>query len=144
MPLRYHKFHLLQIFMNKVPFTPAGFKQLEAWLYALNNTELRLEADAVNADYIDWVTNHVTLNDDQVDFLNGLDALFIAALGSKAAIAFVNRLPLNLELPDNYALLTAEKKTGKWFLDKSSIMASNTPNGALLATGELTYEMQFE
>ena len=130
--------------MNKVSFTPAGFKELEGWLNALSNAELRMEADDVNADYIDWVNNHVTLNDDQVDFLNNLDPLFIAALGANASIAFINRLPLNLELPDNYSLLNVEKKTGKWFLDKSSIVASNTPNGSLLATGELIYEMQFE
>lgn len=130
--------------MSKVPFTPAGFKELEMKLYAMDDLSLRQEAEDVNADYISWVQANVTLNTDQVYYLEGLDNIFIAQLGSRAAIAFVNRLPLNLELPPDYLSLLATDEEGKWFLDKSTIIASSIPNGPINATGELIYEMQFE
>lgn len=130
--------------MAKVPFTPAGFQELENQLYTLNDNDLRQEAEDVNANYIAWVNDHVIINTAQMQYLLDLDNLFIASLGAKAAIAFINRLPLNLVLPDNYQVLNGNDDEGKWFLDKSTIVASNTPTGSLLATGELIYEMQFE
>lgn len=125
--------------MEKVAFTPSGFKQLEAQLYELSDSALLVEANAVSADYIAWADNHIILSTAQINYLNGLDAFFIAALASKAAIAFVNRLPLNL-------VYSAEEEEGrgKWFLDSSTILTSNSPGEPVEATGELIYTFEYE
>lgn len=126
--------------MEKIPFTPQGFATLQAELYALPDPALQAEADAVFNDYVSWVQDHVILNADQVTYLEGLAAVFIAQLASRASIAFINRLPLILVLPPNYSATDV----GKWFLDGSTIVALNSPGQAVTATGELIYEMQFE
>lgn len=129
--------------MEKVPFSPEGFKQLETQLYALDDTALKAQANAVLADYINWVDNHVILDTAQVTYLQGLDALFIASLAANAAVVFVNRLPLNLVLPNNYTMASQEGR-GKWFLDKTTIAASNSPGEPVSATGQLIYEFTYE
>ena len=123
--------------MEKVAFTPAGFKQLESQLYQLSDSALLAEANAILADYITWADEHIILNDAQISYLNSLDDFFIASLASKAAIAFVNRLPLNLVLPEYYG--NDEEGRGKWFEDASTIIANNTPGEQVTATGELIY-----
>ncbi|WP_313491946.1 MULTISPECIES: hypothetical protein [Sphingobacterium] len=123
--------------MEKVAFTPEGFKQLEAQLYDLSDSELLDEANAILADYITWADEHIILNTAQISYLNSLDNLFIASLASKAAIAFVNRLPINLVLPDDYD--DEEEGRGKWFFDNSTISANNTSGEPVVATGELIY-----
>lgn len=125
--------------MEKVPFSPQGFKQLETQLYALDDNALQTEADAVLADYIDWADNHIILTAAQISYLQGLDSLFIASLAANAAIAFINRLPLNLVYPDDGGTV---QKGGKWFLDRSTIVPSNSPGNPLEATGELIYEFE--
>lgn len=128
--------------MDKVEFSPQGFKQLETQLYALNDVALQAEANAVLSDYISWVKSHFILDPDQINYLNQLDPVFIASLASKASIAFLNRLPLNLVLPDQYE--SASEGRGKWFLDSSTIVASNIPGETVTATGELIYEFEYE
>lgn len=130
--------------MTKVEFSPAGFKDLETQLYELSDIDLQSEADAVLVNYIDWVDNHVQLSTAQITYLQSLDAYFIASLAVKAAITFVNRLPLNLVLPTNYSEAEQEEESGKWFLDKSTIVASATPGEPVTATGELIYEFKLE
>ncbi|WP_298938720.1 hypothetical protein [uncultured Dysgonomonas sp.] len=127
--------------MEKVAFTPAGFKQLETQLHELSDSALLAEANAVLADYISWADDHIIFSTAQISYLNGLDSFFIATLASNAAIAFVNRLPLNLVLPDDY---DEEEGRGKWFLDSSTITASNTPGEPAHATGELIYTFEIE
>lgn len=129
--------------MVKVEFSPEGFKQLEAQLYDLQDSALFTEADAVLLDYIGWVEDHVILSNDQVHYLQGLDPLFIASLATKAAIAFRNRLPLNLVLPEDYRTAHANEGRGKWFLDSSTIAATNIPGAPVTATGELIYEFEY-
>jgi hypothetical protein len=129
--------------MEKVAFSQAGFKQLESHLYELNDTALKAEANAVLADYITWVDDHVILDTAQIVYLQSLDNIFIASLAAKAATAFVNRLPLNLVLPPDYNQADEEKR-GKWFLDSSTIAASATPGEPVSATGELIYEFEYE
>lgn len=129
--------------MVKVEFSPDGFKQLEAQLYDLQDSSLYTEADAVLLDYIDWVKEHVLLNTDQVSYLESLDPLFIASLASNASIAFRNRLPLNLVLPEDYSTAQASEGRGKWFLDSSTITASNMPGEHITASGELIYEFEY-
>ena len=128
--------------MEKVEFSQVGFKQLETQLYELDDIALQSEADAVFNNYINWVDDHVILSTEQVNYLQSLDSLFIASLAAKAAIAFLNRLPLNLVLPDEYE--SADDGRGKWFLDSSTIVACNIPGEQVTATGELTYEFEFE
>ncbi|WP_333624266.1 hypothetical protein [Sphingobacterium siyangense] len=128
--------------MEKVSFTPDGFDDLQTALYALSNAELEIEANAVFTDYVTWVKDHFILNTAQVSYLEGLDTLFIAQLASRAAIAFINRLPLNLILPPGYD--PSLPTVGKWFLDGSTIVVLNSPGQAVSATGELIYEIQFE
>lgn len=130
--------------MTKVAFSPAGFKDLETQLYKLSAIELQIEADAVFNNYIDWVDNHVQLSTAQISYLQSLDAFFIASLAAKAAITFVNRLPLNLVLPANYSAANEEEGRGKWFLDKSTVAASNAPGEPVVATGALIYEFEYE
>ncbi|MGE8426310.1 MAG: hypothetical protein ACN6O7_00470 [Sphingobacterium sp.] len=128
--------------MEKVTFTPDGFNDLQTALYALTNAELEIEANAVFTDYISWVKDHIILNTAQVNYLEGLDTVFIAQLASRASIAFLNRLPLNLILPPGYD--PSLPTVGKWFLDGSTIQVLNSPGQAVTATGELIYEIQIE
>ena len=129
--------------MEKVAFSPAGFKQLETQLYTLDDTALLVEANAVLSDYVDWASNHIILSLDQVAYLESLDPLFISSLANNASIAFRNRLPLNLILPENYSVAEKDKR-GKWFLDASTIVASNISGSPIQATGELIYEFEIE
>lgn len=129
--------------MEKVEFSQLGFKHLESQLYALDNNALTVEAQAVLSDYINWVNNHVILTTQQVSYLQDLDPLFIASLASNAAVAFINRLPLNLVLPDDYSAVKAGDGRGKWFLDSSTIVASGLPGEPVTATGELIYEFRY-
>ncbi|OJV52500.1 MAG: hypothetical protein BGO31_07570 [Bacteroidetes bacterium 43-16] len=129
--------------MEKVEFSPLGFKHLESQLYVLDDNSLIVEAHAVLSDYINWVNNHVILTTQQLSYLQDLDPIFIASLASNASIAFMNRLPLNLVLPDDYSTVTASEGRGKWFLDSSTIAASNTPGAPVTATGELIYEFRY-
>lgn len=129
--------------MVKVEFSPVGFKQLEAQLYDLQDSALHTEADAVLLNFIDWVKNHVILSTAQVHYLQSLDPLFIASLASNASIAFRNRLPLNLVLPEDYSTAHASEGRGKWFLDSSTIVATNRPGANVTATGELIYEFEY-
>lgn len=130
--------------MEKVEFSPEGFKDLEYQLYVLDDNSLIAEANAVLADYINWVDEHVILSTNQVNYLQGLDPLFIASLAAKASIAFANRLPLNLILPADYLTTNTGEGRGKWFLDSSTIEASNKPGETVTATGELIYSFDFE
>ncbi len=123
--------------MEKVAFSPLGFKQLEEQLHQLTDIELIAEADAVLADYITWAEEHIILSPAQLNYLNSLDNFFIASLASNAAVAFINRLPLNLVLPDDYD--DEEEGRGKWFFDSSTIAVNNTPDEQVMATGELIY-----
>lgn len=125
--------------MVKVPFTPQGFKDLEVQLYALDDHALQAEANAVLADYVDWATGHIELTAEQIAYLQGLDTTFIASLAANAAIAFINRLPLNLLHPESDG---HSPQRGKWFLDRSTIAASDSPGKTVQATGELIYEFE--
>lgn len=130
--------------MEKVEFSPMGFKDLQSQLYELSDTALLAEANAVLSNYITWVDEHVILSAAQISYLESLDSFFIASLASKAAITFVNRLPLNLVLPANYSQTNKEEGRGKWFLDKSTLAASAAPGKPVTANGELIYEFEFE
>ncbi|MNU20682.1 hypothetical protein D3C71_89310 [compost metagenome] len=128
--------------MNKVPFSPVGFKELEAGLYALPEAELLAEANAVGDDYISWAITHVDLSPAQHNFLYTFDPNFVRHLGSKARIVIANRLPMELILPDNYK----EKdrvRGSKWFLDHTSLEIYDNTVEPPLATGTLIYEIQF-
>lgn len=129
--------------MEKVEFSQLGFKHLESQLYALDNNALNAEAQAVLLNYINWVNNHVILSNQQISYLQSLDPIFIASLASNAAISFINKLPLNLVLPDNYRAAKAGDGRGKWFLDSSTITASALPGEPVTATGELIYEFVY-
>src|SRR4051812_25037914 len=100
--------------MSKVALTQTGITELETTLYALTDPELLLVADAVRADFVHWVNNHIELTLPQFTWLSSIDELFLDLLAVKTAIAFRNRLPLLIDLPSTTG-------DGKWFLDKGTI-----------------------
>lgn len=128
--------------MSRVPFTPTGFKELEAMLYSLPEAELQAEADAVSTDYVAWAIAHVDLNAAQVDFINSFDETFIRQLGMKAGIVLSNRISLELNLPADYE--EREHTRGdKWFFDHTYLEIYDNTVQPPRATGALIYEIQF-
>lgn len=128
--------------MDKVPFTAKGFKELEAALYALSDHELLAEASAVNADYVAWAVAHVALDDAQVRYLSTFDPNFIRQLGFKASVVLANRLPMELDLPDDYEH-QSRARGNKWFFDHTWLEITDDTVQPPIASGALTYKIEF-
>ena len=122
--------------MAKVPLTSAGIGELQTYLYSLTEPALLAEAEAVHADFVAWVDGHIELTTAQLDWLGGIDPLYIDYLAAKTAIAFRNRLPLELVVPS----ATGE---GKWFLDKKPIAPRWKGPDNIVATGVLSFELGY-
>lgn len=85
--------------MNKFPFTEKGVQDLLSELYQLPDDLLKKEADALLADYRNWVSNHFVLEPTQLDFLKQIDDRFINQAASFTAEFMLNRAPIILIKP---------------------------------------------
>lgn len=132
--------------MNKVPLSTAGISQLETNLYALSDASLLLEAKALHQDFVDWLDEHIILNNDQITWLKSIDKIFRDYISAKTAIALINRLPLELELPPvpPSGGSSHKKASGKWFQDKDSITPPKWEGAGMIVTsGTLKFSIGY-
>lgn len=119
--------------MPKVPLSAFGLATLQSDLYALPDPELIVEAEAVRADFVSWVDNHIDLTPAQFTWLGDIDTLFLDLLSVKTAIAFRNRVPFTFDLASGTG-------SGKWFMEKSTLNPKWEAPGVITATGVLAFE----
>jgi len=109
--------------MPQEPFTTAGVEQKLDDLYALSDTLLAIEADAVKTDFRQWVKDNFILSTVQSTYLDNMSEQWvrIAACDSSTAILF--RLPVTLEFEGTPGGLS------KLVRNRSSFIAEDGPTG---------------
>lgn len=122
--------------MNKVPFTPEGFADLAEQLYALPDQELIDKANALQNDLIGWANEHIILSEQQLNFLRNQDFALQNSIQTHASLGILNRLPLILDLPEEYP---QPDDTGKWFIDRTEITTGGPGGSTGFVKFEITY-----
>ncbi|MEC3880217.1 hypothetical protein [Parapedobacter sp. 10938] len=84
--------------MSMQPFTPVGVANKMADLYALSDPALLIEADAIRADFRDWVSTNFILDATQQTRLADLNDKWVQIAACQLGFAVENRLPVTLEV----------------------------------------------
>lgn len=127
--------------MSKFPLTTAGVQDLMNELYALPQSELQLEADAVGADFRLWVKNHFELSETQIVHLDGIDERWVNDAAESTKHFLENRLPIGFF--KEQAKKSEDGDRGKLLdLDKRNISSFSEEEGYLLSE-KLTYTISY-
>ena len=127
--------------MSKFPLTTAGVQDLMNELYALPQSELQLEADAIGADFRLWVKNHFELSETQIVYLDGIDERWVNDAAEATKHFLENRLPIGFFKAQ--AKKSEDGDRGKLLdLDKRSISSFSEEEGYLLSE-KLTYTISY-
>ncbi|MCY1662581.1 hypothetical protein [Chryseobacterium sp. SL1] len=124
--------------MAKQPMTPTGVADKTSELYLLPDTALTAEANAVQADFRQWIKDNFTLRTEQEGYLDNLNDRIAAYFGSQCSICFTNKLPIILIYP---APPTGEYS--KWTGSSNTLDVMAEGSGAPVATGTLTFEFTY-
>lgn len=81
--------------MEKVPLTASGVQTKQAELFALDQTRLDLEANALVTDFRSWITKHFELGVNEQNYLASANEDFIRLLSSIVFVGVRNRLPID-------------------------------------------------
>ena len=119
------------------PFTPKGVQDMLMALYALPDSELQVEANAIKNDFRLWVKNHFSLTTDQKRYLDSMPNQSTQYFGDQCWFCFLYRLNINLVYPAP----PAPTGLGKWAESTSSATCTTNDDGGVEATGELTFTM---
>lgn len=120
--------------------TPQGVADKLLELYALSDTQLKLQAAGISIDFRWWVRNNFDLTADQRLFLKNISNDAALYFGQQCAICFLHRLNINLIYPPP----PIDPGYGKWTELLSSLNIGTDGNGALVVQGELTFEMIYK
>lgn len=126
--------------MIKFPFTPDGVAAMCRHYFELPDETLATAANEMGQDFKRWVTNNFTLEESQLDYLNGIAPSVVAFMGANASFALVNRCPIVLTKQSAKAEEPSESKLTK---PKSKLNAVILPNGGFTAEGELEIEITY-
>ncbi len=80
-------------------FTPEGVQQWQTGLYASPDAVVKQEADAAGTDLVGWLPVRFSLNEDQLDFLQGIDPDLTQHWAESLAYFITNRLRIVLVKP---------------------------------------------
>lgn len=118
--------------MTPQPFTSSGMELKLAELYALNDTDLLEQANAVGADLKAWVSENFILDSSQTAYLNGLDERWISRTGQLAKVAIESRLPVILT--NNPPSIWSSKL----IRSDSNVIVSDDGSGGFTTTGSVS------
>lgn len=117
--------------------TPQGVKDMLVALYALPNSALEVEANAIKNDFRLWVKNRFSLTTDQKRYLDSMPNNSTQYFGDQCWFYFLHRLNVSLVYPAP----PAPTGYGKWTESTSSATFTTNDNGGDEASGELTFTM---
>jgi len=124
--------------MALFPFTPTGVNDKRNELYALSDTRLFAEADAIEADLKGWMPLNFSLTTDQSTFLAGMKDAALKYYGRQCALCFRNRLPIILTYPSPPAPGYA-----KWTVASDTLAVKADSHGTQEVTGTLNFTMEY-
>lgn len=88
--------------MSKPPLTTEDVSALTTELYALSDSELLLEADAIAADYLGWMEDKFDLAPEQITYISSAPTQMQKFWGYLYAASFASRGPITFgALPPN-------------------------------------------
>lgn len=123
--------------MSLQPLSPTAVADKCTELYALTDTQLGLEADAVESNFASWIAANFALAAPQTDFLARMDIHGLNYFGAQCSMAFRGRLPITLIWP------TPTPGYTKVPLSKSTLRVAMNNAGVLETYGTLTFEMEY-
>lgn len=121
-------------------FTPAGAEAKMVDLYALPDNDLKIQADAINADLRAWVNDNFTLSSQQQAYLTNLDELTANYIGNQCSLCFLNRLPVILmqeEPSDDLPQL-------KFIRTENTIRTNSNDTGIFSASGTFIIRIVYQ
>ncbi|OJV55357.1 MAG: hypothetical protein BGO31_20730 [Bacteroidetes bacterium 43-16] len=80
--------------MSKLTLNPENVAALVDQLYALTDSALESEADAIATDFVDWMDGHFDLTTEQYDYINSAPANVRKCWGYSYASTFLTRGPI--------------------------------------------------
>lgn len=122
-------------------FTQAGVDELLKELYQLPNFELQEEADAMAADFRQWVATRFDLKDNQQDYLKHLDDQTVKLTGNACGFALANRLPIYVEKPVNQT--KDEDPPFKNLRTSTNLRSKSAKDGSSAVGGHVTVEISY-
>ncbi|WP_461789676.1 hypothetical protein [Pedobacter sp.] len=130
--------------MEKFQFTDQGASELIAALYQLSDPALQLEANAAGADFRFWVSEHFELDQDQLDYLNGIDEQWIENAAAETKAFLETRKPIFLHKMPTPAQKGEDGDRGKLLdLDKQQNSSYSEENG-YQENEELRYTITYQ
>lgn len=126
--------------MVSYPLTPTGAEDKLTELYALSDRELATQAMAIMIDFRAWVKTNFDLTTAQELYVDGMNADAARYFGWQCAVAFQNRIDIELIYP-------APPTTpgySKWTGSESTVKMSTDGAGNKRLTGKLTFVIDYE
>lgn len=125
--------------MAQEPLTAAGVAQKTADLYALSNNALLAEANAIRADFANWLNTNFILNSAQLNYLNGVDPTWMAQVSFRTGFAVENRLDIIFNAPDPLP----PPSISKMIEYDDEIKLKFSVLGGFLVTGSATFTLTY-
>lgn len=125
--------------MKQFPFTPKGVEDKLNELYALSDSALDLQADAIETNFKLWIAQNFLLNPAQATFLTGIDDPAARYYGQQCSICFQHRLDIVLIYP----LPPINPGYAKWPVSSNTIKIEVDDTGQVIASGVLTFTMTY-
>ena len=126
--------------MTQSPFTPKDVADKLNELYALSDTALALQADAVETNFKLWFTQNFLLSSAQLTFLAGIDDPAARYYGQQCSICFQHRLDIELIYPDP----PTSPGYAKWPVSSNTIKIEVDGTGQVIASGKLTFTITYK
>lgn len=124
--------------MEKFEFSPKGVAALCHHLYQLNDTELAIEATAIEVDFKAWTAQHFALDESQLFYLNNLPFEVNRFLAFQTSFAVGHRLTIILVKPEH-----AGVRASKLFKPKADLSMALGPDDGYTANGELLLNISY-
>ncbi|MFN0291949.1 hypothetical protein [Pedobacter helvus] len=116
--------------MEKFPFTDQGAADLIATLYQLSDQDLQLEANTAGSDFSLWISEYFELDQDQLDYLDGVDPQWIGHAAADTKVFLENRKPILLHKMSKPVQKSENGDRGKLLdLDKKQSANYSEQNG---------------
>lgn len=124
--------------MAKVPLTPAGIDQKQNELYALNRTQLDIEASKISADFRAWVNDNIQLTEVEQAYWKDAGSDFVRFISGLVSVSVRNRIRTDfiIENPQRIGV--------KRLLAELRIDSTYTWQGSLNVNGKLSLKISYE
>ncbi|WP_025144928.1 hypothetical protein [Pedobacter jeongneungensis] len=123
--------------MIKKPFTEDGVAAKESELYALPDTNLKIETALIRSAFKNWIADNFALDSNQASYLQLIDPKFIDSISTEVADSIENQLPIKIEFP--------LQTIGAKFLEKgNALIYTFEPNNGVKVTGQLQIRIFYQ